>query len=32
MFTKSINFLAGEEQKARWMPLINNLHILGCYA
>lgn len=32
MFTKSINFLASEEQKARWMPLINNLNMLGCYA
>ena len=32
MFTKSINFLASEEQKERWMPLINNLQFLGCYA
>lgn len=32
MFTKSINFLASEEQRARWIPLINNLNMLGCYA
>lgn len=32
MFTKSINFLASEEQRARWIPLVNNLHMLGCYA
>lgn len=32
MFTKSINFLASDEQKLRWMPMINNLQLLGCYA
>ena len=32
MFTKSISFLASAEQKERWMTMINNLQILGCYA
>lgn len=32
MFTKSIVFLASEEQKQRWLPKIDNLQILGCYA
>jgi len=32
MFTKSINFLSNQEQKDRWIPLINNLNMLGCYA
>ena len=32
MFTKSIKFLANEEQQKRWLPMINSLQILGCYA
>jgi len=32
MFTKSIKFLASEEQAKRWLPLIDNFNILGCYA
>jgi acyl-CoA oxidase len=32
MFRMSIENLASVEQKAHWMPLIQNLDILGCYA
>lgn len=32
MFTKSIVFLASEEQKARWLDMVNKLQIIGCYA
>jgi len=32
MFRMSIENLASEQQKAKWMPLIQNLDILGCYA
>ena len=32
MFRVSVENLASEEQKARWMPQIHNLDILGCYA
>lgn len=32
MFRVSVENLANEEQRARWLPLIKNLDILGCYA
>lgn len=32
MFRISVDNLANEEQRARWLPLIKNLDILGCYA
>ena len=32
MFRVSVENLASEEQKARWLPMIQNLDILGCYA
>lgn len=32
MFTKSINFLASEEQRERWMSKVNNFEMIGCYA
>ena len=32
MFRLSVENLSNEEQKARWLPLIQNLDILGCYA
>lgn len=31
MFTKSISFLGNKEQNERWIPLANDLHIIGCY-
>lgn len=31
MFTKSILFLASKEQAERWLPLVDNLNMLGCY-
>ena len=31
MFTKSIRFLASKEQAERWLPLVDNLNMLGCY-
>lgn len=32
MFRVSVENLANEEQKAKWLPQIQNLDILGCYA
>ena len=32
MFRTSVENLASEEQKAKWLPQIKNLDILGCYA
>ena len=32
MFWLSVENLANEEQKARWMPGIRNIDFLGCYA
>ena len=32
MFRLSVENLASAEQKAKWLPLIQNLDILGCYA
>ena len=32
MFRVSVENLANEEQKSRWLPLIKNVDILGCYA
>ena len=32
MFRVSVENLASEEQKAKWLPQIQNLDILGCYA
>ena len=32
MFRASVENLATEEQKARWIPMIQNVDILGCYA
>lgn len=32
LFASSFNVMANEEQKAYWMPLIDNHKILGCYA
>lgn len=31
MFTKSITFLGSKEQNERWIPLADDLHIIGCY-
>ena len=32
MFMLSVENLSNEEQKARWLPQIRNIDILGCYA
>ena len=32
MFRLTMENLANDEQKAKWMPLINNIDIIGCYA
>ena len=32
MFRTSVENLASAEQKAKWLPQIKNLDILGCYA
>jgi len=32
MFRLSVENLANEEQKARWMPQITNIDMIGCYA
>ena len=32
MFRMSVENLANDAQKAKWMPQIKNLDILGCYA
>ena len=32
MFTKSIKFLGNEEQVATYLPMCDNLKIIGCYA
>ena len=32
MFRMSIENLSNEEQKARWLPKIQNVDMLGCYA
>ena len=32
MFRITISNLANEEQQAYWMPLIENVDIVGCYA
>lgn len=32
MFRLSVENLANEEQRAKWLPMIQNLDILGCYA
>lgn len=32
MFTKSMVFLAGEEQKKKYLPMIDACQIIGCYA
>ena len=32
MFSVIIDLMATDEQKEQWMPKINNLNILGCYA
>jgi len=32
MFRITIENLANEEQKKYWMPLIENVDIVGCYA
>ena len=32
MFRLSVENLANEEQRARWLPRIKNVDILGCYA
>jgi len=32
MFRMSIENLSNEEQRARWLPKIKNVDILGCYA
>ena len=32
MFRLSVENLANEEQKARWMPMLKNADLFGCYA
>lgn len=32
MFRLSVENLASEEQKAKWLPMITNLNLIGCYA
>ena len=32
MFMTTVQNMANEEQKARWMPRIQNCDIMGCYA
>ena len=32
MFLTSVATFSTDEQKAKWMPKIHNLDILGCYA
>ena len=32
MFRLSVENLANEEQKARWVPMIKNADLFGCYA
>ena len=32
MFTHSLNNFATEEQKAHYLPQVDNLNIIGCYA
>ena len=32
MFTDSLNTFASEEQKAHYIPLADNLNVIGCYA
>lgn len=32
MFRTTIENLANEEQKAYWIPLVENVDIVGCYA
>ena len=32
MFTNSMDFLTSEEQRKKYLPLCDNLNILGCYA
>ena len=32
MFTDAVETFADEQQREKWMPLIRNLDILGCYA
>lgn len=32
MFRSSLEYLANDEQKAKWIPLVKNVDIVGCYA
>lgn len=32
MFQLAIEKLADEEQKAKWLPLVNTMKMVGCYA
>ena len=32
MFTTSVDIFSNEEQRSKWMPLVRNMDILGCYA
>lgn len=32
MFIQSIAFLSSEEQKKKWLPLVQSYNIIGCYA